>query len=352
MLQVGQWSDDKLHINRTEVYFYDEEGSRIELRSVCPGRCNCSRQAVVMEREPAALHMVAQLTVWGIIVTAISLLGLVLALITAMFFMLRYRHPVVLGSTSSLSLMLLAAISALYLLNFAFMLSDTPATCALRRLCLGLFLAVIFSVLLIKVIRISRICNKAALSAKPSFISGQSQTAIACLLGFIQLALAAEWLLVHPPAITSHMISLDTEYPVYMTQWTCSHTPQSLVISLTYVYILIFLTLVFAFRARKAANYQHEALCILLCSGAVAVILTVWGTLYCLADASWTPAVSCIAITCSSSAIFACVFTPKMLILTALQGGSIHSESSTANMNYIGSYPVAKSREPTRTSSM
>ena len=342
--QVGRWSKNRLQLNRSEVHFYNEETERVELRSICLGLCNCSQEPVILHLAKPSLHMVTHLTVWGIIVIAISLLGVLLALITALFFMLRYRHPVVLGATSSLSLMLLGAVSSMYLLNFAFMLSDTPATCAVRRFFFGIFYALVFSVLLIKVIRIGRICNKAALSSKPSFISGQSQTAIACLLSFIQVALATEWLVLQPPDVEQITETLKGEYnqAVYMTSWTCNHTRKSLVVSLTYVYGLVILTFIFAFRARRAANYQQEALCILLSAASAIVTLGAWAPLYILLDSGWATAVLCIVMTTSASAVFAFIFTPKMLILTASNAGAIPTDN---NIDCPTVNAVVKTRE-------
>ncbi len=328
---------------------YDSKGMKVLPESQCPGTCNCSSKQGHLDKKNVPLSMDAHMKVWGVLVMTFALLGVVLAFVTMMFFVFKFRHPVVVGSTSSLSVLLLFGIIFLYLMNFAFMLSDTWATCGVRRFGLGFFYSIIFAVLFIKATRVGRICNKAALSAKPSFISGPSQTAIVFVLVFIEIILVSEWLIIQPPDVYWTLVNVNHHgrNPIFVIEWQCMHTKESLVISLCYVYFLMILSLIFSVKARKAANYQHEAMSILISTVISMVVLLIWVFVYLYADEPYTAPAVCIGITVTASAVFAMLFLPKMMVMTSPRG--LTGGESTNNLEYESDYAVPKrSRENTQ----
>ncbi len=328
--------------NKSLVHMYTAEGHRVLPESQCPGTCNCTSRQGVLDKTNVPLTMHAHLQVWGVLIMTFCLLGVVLAFVTMMFFIFKLRHPVVIGATSSLSVLLLFGIIFLYLMNFAFMFSDTMATCGIRRFGLGFFYSIIFSVLFIKATRVSRICNKAALSSKPSFISGPSQTAVVFVLVFIEVILMAEWLIIQPPDVYWTLVSVNQKgrNPVFVIKWRCLHTRDALVISLCYVYFLILLTLIYAIKARKATNYQHEALSILISTVISIIVLIIWVCVYLLADDEYTLPAVCVGITITASVIFGLLFLPKMLAMTSPRG--VACSESTNGLDFGSDYAIPK----------
>ncbi|CAH1801201.1 unnamed protein product, partial [Owenia fusiformis] len=216
-------------------------------------------------------------------------------------------------------IIILLGIVLLYLMNFIWMISSSPITCGMKRFGIGFFYSMIFSSLLVKIVRINRFSNKMNSSNKPQFISGPSQIVATCVLIALELVLVVEWLILKPPEVEWYLVNetQDEEYPLYTPIWRCVNPKLSLVLSLCYIYVLVVLSLAFAIKARKSIEFQQEAMYICVTSLGTIVIMLAWIPVYMLADGEYeTPAI-CIGNTVNTSLIFGMMFLPKVLALTA-----------------------------------
>ena len=193
-------------LNTSRVRMYNAAGRTSRIYSRCITGCNCTssipRRFPDADKRNYMLQFDAHTRVWGIFVLTLTLMGVTFTFVVMMYFIFKFQHPVVLGATSSLSALLLAGITGLYLLNFAFLFSDTPTTCGLRRFGLGFFNSIIFSSLLVKIVRVSRISKtNNNNSHQIAFIGGPSSTMMSLILVIIEVILAGEWLIIQEPDV-------------------------------------------------------------------------------------------------------------------------------------------------------
>ena len=217
MLQVGSWRDNTLSLNESAVRMYSPSGHIARIYSRCITGCNCSsavpRRFSDEKNRDYSLRFDAHTLVWGIVVLTLTLMGVTFTFVVLLFFIFKFDHPVVLGSTSSISVLLLSGITGLYFLNFAFLFSDTPSTCGIRRFGLGFFYSVIFSSLLMKIIRISRLSSAENNTIHKAFTGGPSITIMSSILIAIEVVIAGEWLIIRQPDVELVFTSKITIYP-------------------------------------------------------------------------------------------------------------------------------------------
>lgn len=147
---MGSYRNNLLRVSEDDVDF----SSGVAPMSTCMRDCDdrCPAASPTSEQKYLRQHresLTANFrTVWGIVVTALSLLGIVLVLICALYFLMAF--PVTVGTTV-LGYMILAGLLALYAVNFAFVVGATEASCGVRRFLMGLAYSIIFSGMLVKV---------------------------------------------------------------------------------------------------------------------------------------------------------------------------------------------------------
>ena len=323
---------------------YSRQKKVVKVTSQCPGTCNCSRRQVGLDMETVPLDFRANREVWGILVITFSTMGIVFSFVIMIFFTFKFRHPVVVGATTSLSVLLLLGIVFLYMLNFAFMFSPTWTTCGIRRFGLGFLYAMVFSLLLVKAIRVFRISRNISQTA-PVFVSGRSQCLAAFILTSIQLVLNAEWLIIAPTKMQSFLENVSREgyYPEYVVRWRCGHSKGALVASLCYVFVLIILTFCVSLRTIRARHFQHEAMYIFLSSVCTILSLTGWLVVYVVGPDEYTTPAVCIGLTLNASAILVLIFNRKMLELTA---PSADCTRAPPGHDFDSHYAVPKREKP------
>ena len=182
----------------------------------------------------------------------------------------------------------------MYLMNIAFMLSDHPVTCGIRRAGLSFFYCVIFASLLIRAIRIYRIWHTS--EKRPPFINGCSQTVLVLVLVCIEFILVTEWLILQPPGVEWHIEDISSSYrpPLYEVEWSCLYEKADLVASLSYAFILVVLSLIVSCLAHESNQYQSEAKCIIVTSAGSIVIMVAWLLVYMIAAKEFTQPAVCV----------------------------------------------------------
>lgn len=110
---------------------------------------------------------------------AIAVIGIIMTLIVIVLFARNHDTPLVRASGRELSYMLLFGILVCYCNTFALIAKPTIGSCILQRFGIGVGFSIIYSALLTKTNRISRIFHSASKSAQRlKYISPQSQVVI------------------------------------------------------------------------------------------------------------------------------------------------------------------------------
>lgn len=131
-------------------------------------------------------------SIHAVIPMALATLGIMSTTFVISLFVMFNTTPVVMASGRELSYMLLVGCLVCYFMTFALLAPPTVFFCAVQRFGVGFGFSIIYSALLIKTNRISRIFQSARRSAKrPPLISPRSQIVMTLILILIQVSSTA-----------------------------------------------------------------------------------------------------------------------------------------------------------------
>lgn len=195
-------------------------------------------------------------SVYSIVPMALSGLGILATLFVICTFIKYNDTPVVMASGRELSYMLLSGCLFCYLMTVILILKPTPVTCAVQRFGVGFGFAIIYSSLLTKTNRISRIFDSARRSARrPPFISPKSQIAISIILVSLQVIFTIIWLVLEPPGTRLYFPNGKRDEVILK----CRTEDLSFLVSLIYNIILIIVCTFYAIKTRKIPENFNES---------------------------------------------------------------------------------------------
>lgn len=307
--QIGKWKDGTMSLNESDLQF--STGTIPE--SVCVVDCSkCSKQLGLPENLFAIEEPIYQnfKSVWGITVTSLSVLGITLVVICALYFLMSF--PVTVGTTV-LGYMILFGLLTLYAVNFAFVIAPTEGTCGVRRFGLGLAYAIIFSGMLVKVMNTwrlmgyngSRILNDGTRLSSPAGL-----LVIAVGLVIIQIVLSAAWLILMPPKIGA-----------YESVWRCDPPTtfeEGLVVSLVYVMLLLAITTLFAILTWHCQDNNRESRWILACACMVGIVWLAWTVLSTQLSPHYRDMTIAVANLVCATIIMGCLYIRKVYLYSKL----------------------------------
>ena len=188
------------------------------------------------------------------VILILTSIGIVVSAAVAVIFIAYHKHELVKASSRELSAVLLTGIMLSYVFPFFFIMMPSPWTCAVRRFGVGFCFALCYSALLVKTNRIHRIFNRSSGSLQsPPLVSPLSQLFFTTLLVSIQIVIAIVWLTIERP-------SAMYVYSKSRIELICGESPiVGQLITLGYNFLLLLITIYFAFRARKVPQNFNEA---------------------------------------------------------------------------------------------
>ena len=191
---------------------------------------------------------------WAIVILLLNCVGIIATTAMAVVFMVYHKHQLIKASSRELSAIMFTGIMLCYVLPFFFIAKPAPWICGIRRFGVGFCFALCYSALLVKTNRIHRIFNRSPNSNQiPALISSQSQLFFTGLLVAVQVVIASVWLIIERPSIT-HIFNK------YSTELKCGESSHSgLPVTLAYNFILLLVTIYFAFRTRNVPQNFNEA---------------------------------------------------------------------------------------------
>lgn len=257
---------------------------------------------------------------WAVVILCLTSIGIIATIFITVIFVVFHRKTVIKASSRELSAFMLTGILLCYAIPFLFVTKPSPAVCGLRRFAIGFCFAIIYAALLVRSNRIHRIFNRPAkqINTPPRFIGSVSQVVIASGLIFVQVLIAAIWLVVERPSTDLKQIDNRT------VELRCGENPYfGISISLIYNLLLLSLSMYFAFLTRKVPDNFNEAkyinitlysLCIIWVGFVPAYYVSVqFGTVY----ESFFLMLSVIS---SASATLLCLLVPKVFMIVARKG--------------------------------
>ena len=214
----------------------------------------------------------------ALVLSAISTIGIIATLLTAMFFVKYKANRVIKASAKELSFILVGGILLCFLATFVYLAKPSSFVCGLRRFVGSVCFTTCYAPIFIKTNRIYRIFKHAKVSAgRPQLTSPTSQLLITLSLIMVQILLTTLW------SISDHPCAQEIPLPNHVTILVCSKKRLSVVVNLSYNLFLMLLCTVFAFKTRNFPRNFNEAKYIgismyLTCSVWVILIPTHWNT--------------------------------------------------------------------------
>ncbi|KAL4226726.1 Metabotropic glutamate receptor 3 [Mactra antiquata] len=253
-------------------------------------------------------------SVYSIVPLVLSGLG-IMATLFVIFAFIRYNDtPVVMASGRELSYMLLSGCLFCYLMTVILILKPTPVTCAVQRFGVGFGFAIIYSSLLTKTNRISRIFESARRSARrPPFISPKSQIIVSLILVTLQVIFTIIWLVLEPPGTRLYYPNGKRDEVILK----CRTEDLSFLVSLIYNIILIIICTFYAIKTRKIPENFNESKFIGFAMYTTCIIWLAFVPIYFGTLNSFQVQITtlCVSISLSASVALVCLFTPKMYII-------------------------------------
>ncbi|GFS84171.1 metabotropic glutamate receptor 3 [Nephila pilipes] len=266
--QVGLWKDKDLSLRLEDIEFVT--GAKVD--SNCHQQCQKCLDQLAIDPEELNLTKPALYanfrTMWGVIVSALSLLGVLLVIICAAYFLISFQVTV---GTTVLGYMILFGLLLLYAVNFAFILSPTEGTCGVRRFGLGLAYAIIFSGMLVKVMNIWRMMGYRGnqfFGDSYHMTSPAALLVVAVGLVIIQVILSSAWLILIPPTTGIHA-----------GEWRCHPATtfeDELIISLVYVMLMLAITILFSVLTWSSTDNNRESRWIFTCCFLITLVWIAW----------------------------------------------------------------------------
>ena len=195
-------------------------------------------------------------SIYSIIPMALSAVGVIVTLFVILTFIQYNDTPVVMASGRELSYMLLTGCLMCYLMTVILILKPSLIICAVQRFGVGFGFAIIYSSLLTKTNRISRIFDSAKNSARrPPFISPKSQIAISVILVCLQVVFTIIWLVLEPPGTRLYYPNGRRDEVILK----CRTEDVSFLVSLLYNILLIIICTFYAIKTRKIPENFNES---------------------------------------------------------------------------------------------
>ncbi|KAH0628910.1 hypothetical protein JD844_010545 [Phrynosoma platyrhinos] len=198
---------------------------------------------------------------WAVLPIFLAILGILGTTFIVITFIRFNDTPIVRASGRELSYVLLTGIFLIYSITFLMIAEPGVAVCALRRLFLGLGMAISYSALLTKTNRIYRIFEQGKKSVTPpKFISPTSQLVITFSLMSVQIVAVIIWLGVAPPHSIIDYEEQRTPNPEFAQGvLKCDMSDLSIISCLSYSIILMVTCTVYAIKARGVPENFNEA---------------------------------------------------------------------------------------------
>lgn len=253
-------------------------------------------------------------SLFAVVPMVIACLGILLTLGVVVVFLVNNETPIVKASGRELSYLLLSGILICYLMTFVLLLKPAPAACASQRFGVGLGFSIIYSALLTKTNRISRIFESARRSARrPSFISPKSQVVISLMLISVQVVASVVWFVVEPPSVRREHPDGKRDQVILK----CRIKDSSFLVSLVYNMILICICTVYAIKTRKIPENFNESKFIGFTMYTTCIIWLAFVPIYFGTGNSFQIQITtlCVSISLSAYVALFCLFSPKIYII-------------------------------------
>ena len=260
---------------------------------------------------------------WSIIITLLSILGLLLVTATAIVVFIYWRSAVIKSSGREQMVLLLSGIALSFVLPLLYVSPPSLGVCVLQRMGIWICVSFTFGAVLVKVVRVYRIFVSAT---HIRFTEPHYQVLFTLLIVAGQLVIVAASIGYRLPGVSKvfRRNSDDSnDPPVNVLSCVSDHTA-FLVLSIGYISIIVIATTVIGVKSFKYPKNFNEARFISFCSFALLVIWLTFIPSYFIATFrhEFQSAVVAMAILMTAFVELVCLFGHKLFVIF------FHSEES------------------------
>ncbi|XP_055633826.1 metabotropic glutamate receptor 1-like [Toxorhynchites rutilus septentrionalis] len=266
------------------------------------------------ESQTECLQIPIEHVQWGdteaIVAISFSVLGFIMTGLVFGVFMRHNDTPVVKSSTRELCYLILVGMIISHSTIFAILAKPSTFSCLISRSLPGISFAMIYASLLVKTNRIARILagsKKRFPTKKPKFMSAAAQLIITGLLISIEVAIAVFMLIIEPP-------STEHQYPTRQrTVLACNTTRMGILVPLAFIFLLIILCTLYAWKTRNVPENFNEAKFIGFAMYTTCVIWVAFVPIYFGSESKIITMCICISLSAMVTLVF--LFLPKLYII-------------------------------------
>uniref|UniRef100_A0A3P9HNY9 Olfactory receptor C family, u1 n=1 Tax=Oryzias latipes TaxID=8090 RepID=A0A3P9HNY9_ORYLA len=245
----------------------------------------------------------------GIILVALTVLGVVLTAVIIVIFHRFRTTPIVKANNSEISFLLLLSLKLCFLCSLVFIGQPSVWTCRIRQAAFGISFVICLSCLLVKTIVVLLAFQTKLPGSRALKLFGPSQQRIMIVFTTApQVCLCAGWLFWAPPfpfRNSAYQIVVECKEP-----W-----PPGFYLVLGYIGLLASVCLLLAFLGRKLPDTFNEAR---LITFSMLIFSAVWISFipaYISSPGKFSVVVEIFAILASSFGLLLCIFVPKCYII-------------------------------------
>ncbi|XP_059094933.1 uncharacterized protein LOC131889777 [Tigriopus californicus] len=281
---------------------------------------------------------------WIIILITIGSVGIVVAVSIMLYILSKVCAEVVDGS-QSLSIVFLAAIVFMYGCVVPFGFYPDPLICLLRLYGTRLAYALVFAVLLSR----SLMLATADIDGLPGHVSGLIQAFLLIMMTGFQVGLSTQEWFLREQSFT--MLTIAGRYE----QLECADKGISVIVSLSYVMILLLLQLIISpFIVSSRRNYK-EGFLFCLASVVCLILWLGWTISYvifgAILDPVWYDIIECIGLTATATCLLLVIFIPKCYMMATppyiKSNGTTRHPNSSVSLQRINDISTAGSSSST-----
>lgn len=266
-----------------------------------------------------------------IIVSLLTILGLIFTSLIAAFFIKNRSDRVIKASGRELSVILFIGVFFCYISTLIYLIKPTAAVCGMRRFISSVSLTAIYAPVLLRTNRIYRIFKVAQKTvSRPSLISPTSQIIMCLAIIAVQVLITSIWFKSDPPTA-----SMSYQYD-HVTILECSMKNVSVAINLSLNIILMFIATCYAFLTRNFPRNFNEAKYIGITMYLSCSVWIIFLPCYLNAkDAIWKSAFATYAFFFIATITLAGLLVPKVVLV--IKGATVGPETLTMTMQSANS---------------
>ena len=252
--------------------------------------------------------------VWGAVIIALSILGLLLVIFASVSIGIFWNTPVIKSSGREQMLLLLTGVLMCFFLPYFYIVKPSITICIFQRIGLWVCFSLIFGALFVKLLRIARIFLQRSNLERPRFIEPHYQIIFTLAIVAGQMVLAVISLVVMPPTTNTDVRSNEVDSNDFPTLVRTCQSPHLAMIILLVLYdtALIVLNNILALLTIRFPENFNEARHVSFATIAIAIVWIGFIPSYFATDIQFRAGVTAFAVITSAFAVLVCLFGPRI----------------------------------------